>query len=105
VSLVVLLRIAMNYSAFTPINMAPVGPLLIATMLLAGCGEIRPVGRDFGPPPMPGAAVTPLVALTPHEQAAQDCWLETEPGAKGLPLDKRAKLVDKCVKDKMSGAK
>jgi hypothetical protein len=73
-------------------------------MLLAGCGEIRPVGRDFGPV-VPGAEATPFVALTPHEQAAQDCWLETEHGAKGLPLDKRAKLVDKCVKDKMSGAK
>jgi hypothetical protein len=94
----------MNSSAVTPTNIAPVGLLLIATMLLAGCGEIRPVGRDFGPA-MPGAPVTPVVALTPHEQAAQDCWLETEPGARGLPLDKRAKLVDKCVKDKMSGTK
>jgi hypothetical protein len=94
----------MNYSAVTLTNIAPVGLLLIATMLLAGCGEIRPVGRDFGPA-MPGEPATPLVALTPHEQAAQDCWLETEPGAKGLSLDKRAKLVDKCVKDKMSGAK
>jgi hypothetical protein len=37
--------------------------------------------------------------------AAQDCWLETEQGAKSVFLDKRAKLVDKCVKDKMSGAK
>jgi hypothetical protein len=31
--------------------------------------------------------------------------METEQEAKGLPLDKRAKLVDKCVKDKMSSAK
>jgi len=40
-----------------------------------------------------------------HERASQDCWAETEHGAKGLPLDKRATLVDKCVKDKMRGAK
>jgi len=39
------------------------------------------------------------------QRASEDCWMETEHGAKGLPLDKRAKLVDKCVKDKMSGAK
>jgi hypothetical protein len=94
----------MNYSAVVPTNITPVGLLLIATMLLVGCGEIRPVGRDFGPV-MPGAPATPLMALTPHEQAAQDCWLETEPGARGIPLDKRAKLVDKCVKDKMNDAK
>jgi hypothetical protein len=104
VSLVVLLRIAMDYSAVTPTNIAPVGLLLIARILLAGCGEIRPVGSDFGPA-APGTPATPFMALTPHEQAAQDCWLETEQGAKSVFLDKRAKLVDKCVKDKMSGAK
>jgi hypothetical protein len=43
-------------------------------------------------------------ALT-QQRASEDCWMETEQGAKSLPLDKRAKLVDKCVKDKMSGAK
>src|SRR6516165_1258401 len=43
-------------------------------------------------------------ALT-HQRASEDCWMEIEPRAKGLPLEKRAKLVDKCVKDKMSGAK
>ena len=30
--------------------------------------------------------------------------LETEHGAKSLPLDKRSKMVDKCVKDKMNAA-
>jgi hypothetical protein len=43
-------------------------------------------------------------ALT-HQRASQDCWMETEQQAKSLPVDKRATLVDKCVKDKMSGAK
>jgi hypothetical protein len=43
-------------------------------------------------------------ALT-QQRASEDCWMETEQGAKSLPLDKRAKRVDKCVKDKMSGAK
>jgi hypothetical protein len=31
--------------------------------------------------------------------------MENERGNKSLPLDKRAKVVDQCVKDKMSGAK
>jgi hypothetical protein len=31
--------------------------------------------------------------------------METEHGNRNLPLEKRAKVVDQCVKDKMSGAK
>ena len=51
--------------------------------------------------PATEAAPQPLT----QQRASEDCWLEIEHGAKSLPLDKRAKLVDKCVKDKMSGAK
>jgi hypothetical protein len=31
--------------------------------------------------------------------------METEHGNKSLPIEKRAKIVDQCVKDKMNGAK
>jgi hypothetical protein len=31
--------------------------------------------------------------------------METEHGNKSLSLEKRAKVVDQCVKDKLSGAK
>ena len=51
--------------------------------------------------PATEAAPQPLT----QQRASEDCWMEIEHGAKSLPLDKRAKLVDKCVKDKMSGAK
>jgi hypothetical protein len=51
--------------------------------------------------PATEAAPQPLT----QQRASEDCWIETEHGAKSLPLDKRAKLVEKCVKDKMSGAK
>ena len=51
--------------------------------------------------PATEAAPQPLT----QQRASEDCWMEIEPRAKGLPLEKRAKLVDKCVKDKMSGAK
>ena len=56
------------------------------------------------PPPQPPATEAAPQPLT-QQRASEDCWMETEQGAKNLPLDKRAKLVDKCVKDKMSGAK
>ena len=52
----------------------------------------------------PTDAETASQPLT-QQRASEDCWMEIEHGAKSLPLDKRAKLVDKCVKDKMSGAK
>jgi hypothetical protein len=55
------------------------------------------------PTDAPATGATPL-PLT-QQQASADCWMEVEHGAKSVPLDKRAKLVDKCVKDKMSGAK
>jgi hypothetical protein len=51
--------------------------------------------------PAADAAGQPLT----RQRASEDCWMETEQGAKGLSLEKRANLVDKCVKDKMSGAK
>src|SRR5262249_13634452 len=55
------------------------------------------------PPTQPATEAAPQ-PLT-RQRASEDCWMETEHGAKGLSLDKRAKLVDNCVKDKMSGAK
>jgi hypothetical protein len=61
------------------------------------------IGYSTDAPDAPATEAAPQ-ALT-QQRASEDCWMETEQGAKSLPLDKRAKLVDKCVKDKMSGAK
>ena len=91
----------MNYSAVTRTNIAPVGWLLIATTMLVGCGST--IDPNFGPPGRTNGAEP--AALTPEQQAARDCWAETEHGAKSLPLDKRAKAVDKCVKDKIKAAR
>ena len=71
------------------------GLLLIAAVLLASCTTNR---TDT---PAAEAAPQPLT----QSKAAEQCWMETEHGDKSLPLDKRAKVVDKCVKDRMSGAK
>jgi hypothetical protein len=80
----------MNYS-----TVARFGLLPIAAVILASCTTNR---TDT-----PAAEAAPQ-PLTPSK-AAEQCWMETEQGNKSLPLDKRAKVVDKCVKDKMSGAK
>jgi uncharacterized protein YceK len=80
----------MNYS-----TVARFGLPLIAAVMLAGCST----SRTDTPPAE--AAPPPLT----QSKAAEQCWMETERGAKSLPSEKRAKVVDQCVKDKMSGAK
>jgi hypothetical protein len=67
---------------------------LIAAVILASCTTNRTDTPPAEPAPQP---------LT-QSKAAEECWMETEHGAKSLPLDKRTKIVDKCVKDKMSAA-
>jgi len=80
----------MNYSI-----VARFGLLLVVTVIVANCTTNR---TDT---PAAEAAPQPLT----QSKAAEQCWMETERGNKSLPLDKRAKVVDQCVKDKMSGAK
>jgi hypothetical protein len=85
----------MNYSAVTRIDVAPFALLMIAAVILASCSTSR---TDA---PTAEAAPPPLT----QSKAAEQCWMETEHGVKSLPAEKRAKVVDQCVKDKMSGAK
>jgi hypothetical protein len=85
-------------------DVASFGLLLIAVVLLASCSTNRTTApANFPITPAKLAARQPLT----QEQASEECWSETERGEhgakKGLPLDKRAKIVDKCVQDKMSG--
>jgi hypothetical protein len=75
-------------------TVAHFGLPLIAAVILASCTTNRTDTRPAEPAPQP---------LT-QSKAAEECWMETEHGAKSLPLDKRTKIVDKCVKDKMSAA-
>lgn len=77
-------------------NSARVLPLLAALMAtaLAGCNT-----DATGKPSVRAAPKQPLT----HQQAALDCWMATEHGHADLPLDKRADLVDACIKDKMAG--
>ena len=85
----------MNYSAVTRIDIAPFALLMIAAVILANCSTSRTDAptAEAAPPPFT------------QSKAAEQCWMETEHGAKSLPAEKRAKVVDQFVKDKMSGAK
>jgi hypothetical protein len=65
--------------------------LALAAAALAGC-------QTTGEGPMAQAAA-PAAPLT-HQQAALQCWMETEKDAAKLGLDKRADVVTKCIADK-----
>jgi hypothetical protein len=85
----------MNYSTIARVNVARLGLLVFAAMMLAS-GTANRAGT-----PAVEAAPPPLT----QSKAAEQCWMETEHGAKSLPLDKRSKVVDQCVTEKMSGAR
>ena len=85
----------MTFLTVTRTHIAPIGLMLIASAMLANCTA------NSTDAPAAEAAPQPIT----QQQASEECWMETEHGAKSLPSDKRAKVVDKCVKDKMSGAK
>jgi hypothetical protein len=91
------------------------GALLIAAALsLAACettgaGTSAPVATapaaqpDGGDNPMAPDTVTKTKGPMTHRQAALYCWMSTEHGRADMPLDKRADVVDKCIKEKMAG--
>jgi len=70
----------------------------LAVALLAGA--LAGCNTDSIGAPQAQAAPKP----TTRTEAAKECWMATEHGRQDLPLDKRADIVDKCIKDKISAA-
>jgi len=82
---------------------------------LAGCadgnvmGQLTPAGGAAAPPPAAAhaaapAAVPPAPKQTMQEamqQARAECWMKTEGDKTARDIDRRVKLVEKCVDDKM----
>jgi predicted small secreted protein len=83
----------------TSLRMRP-SPLLAVLLLAAGAALAGCNTDSTGAPAVQAAA--PKAPIT-HRQAALDCWMATEHGRADLPLDKRADIVDQCIKDKMEG--
>ena len=76
------------------IRLAALGAIAVA---LAGC-ETTGVGSQAAV-----AAAPPAPPMT-HSEAAMECWMGTEKTDARMNLDKRADIVDRCIKDKMSKA-
>lgn len=73
----------------------PLAALGVCALALAGCET-----TGAGPGPMAAAPKPPMT----HSQAAEECWMGTEKSDARMNLDKRADVVDRCIKDKMKGA-
>lgn len=71
--------------------------LLTASVALAGCETTGTGVAQAAPQPAP--APEPMT----HTKAAEYCWMATEHGHADLPLDKRADIVARCIKEKMAG--
>jgi len=69
--------------------------LIIAAATLAGCETTGTGVAQASPQP----AAEPMT----QTQAAEICWMSTEHGHADMPLDKRADIVDRCIKEKMAG--
>lgn len=67
--------------------------LLAAAFALAGCETTAMSG--------PAAKLAPEPMT--HQKAALYCWMKTEHGRADIALDKRADIVDRCIKEKMQG--
>lgn len=76
----------------TKTKLPAVALLLAAGLALASCA-----GSGAGAPAA-NAAAEPVS----HQQAATYCWMKTERGP-AMSLDKRADVVDRCIKARMHG--
>ena len=78
------------------------GALLAAAVLSLAACQTTGAGTAAPATLAKPAAAEPQGPMT-HRDAALYCWMKTEHGRAGLSLDKRADVVDKCIKEKMQG--
>jgi hypothetical protein len=81
---------------------------LIAAVALAACArstgeaELAPAAAPQVAQPAPAAAPPPAEPLT-VQKAREQCWMRFENDRKAKDLDTRARLVEQCVAERMSG--
>ena len=77
-------------------RLLPLAALGLCALALAGC---ETTGTGAGPMAAAAAPQPPM----DHARAAEECWMGTEKSDAHMDLDKRADLVDRCIKAKMNG--
>ncbi|HXD43731.1 MAG TPA: hypothetical protein VN655_01250 [Pseudolabrys sp.] len=74
--------------------------ILACLALLAGATALS--GCETTGPGAPAVAAAPQPPMT-HSRAAMECWMGTEKADGRMDIDKRADIVDRCIRDKMKG--
>lgn len=91
-------------------NLSNIVLLLTAAAALAGCSHAEAVATQPAPDitgsttrPSAAASPAPTVAAAPmtREKASTDCWMKYEKDGRGLSLDQRLPLVEKCTAEKL----
>ena len=80
-------------------NRAP--RLVVAVLLLAAGAALA--GCETTGTGVAQASPTPPPEPMSHTDAAEYCWMATEHGHADISLDKRADIVEQCIKEKMAG--
>ena len=66
-----------------------------------------PVAMAARATPLPTASTVPATPPAPmtREKASTDCWMKYEKEGRGLSLDKRLPLVEKCTAEKLKAGR
>ena len=77
--------------------------LLLAAVALPARSHAETTGSTSTPLPTANArpaAAAPAASMT-REKASTECWMRYEKEGRGLSLDKRLPLVEKCTAEKL----
>ncbi len=91
-------------------KMAGAALIAVAALSLAACETTGSPAPAVQAAPVSAASDNPMAPDTvtktsgpmTHRQAALYCWMSTEHGHADMALDKRADVVDACIKQKMA---
>ena len=70
---------------------------------LSACSHADAVQQSAAQPVASAATAEPAPPMT-RERASTDCWMKYEKEGRGLSLDQRLPLVEKCTKEKLKAA-
>jgi hypothetical protein len=79
--------------------------VLAVAAALAACSHAeavnqQPAAQTAAQAPAPSPAAAPIT----REKASTDCWMKYEKEGRGLSLDRRLPLVEKCTAEKLKAA-
>ena len=76
--------------------------VLAVAAALAACSHAEAVNQLAAAPV--GPAPSPAAAPMTREKASTDCWMKYDKEGRGLSLDRRLPLVEKCTAEKLKAA-